>query len=276
MDCPHEKIIPFNRKPNESIKDEIKESLSEIEREREIKEKRKRQRKSSNTNQDGSVAKTPPHTTFNIESNNGNVIGSVGGNARFYSKTTKVIKSPPPDTIGAHGHLVKILNDKIKELAETRARDFVKQGKYPSYEAAIGPVYQRIFKEFRNFMQLPSRDTRQAITIITEQNINRFDEILGYFNEKLSGTVTGKIKGAMKKPASGIPFYLLMNREKELLAKIGFKTDSPEVRTAIERYYGVSSHKDLHPSRHKDWISHIESIIDKVEKGKLDPHDIKF
>lgn len=276
MGCPHEKIIPFNSKPNESIKDEIKDSLSEIKRKREIKNKRKTQSKPDNNNHDGNATKTPPHTTFNIESNNGNVIGSVGDNARFYSKTTKVIKSPPPDTIGAEGHLVKILNDKIKELAETRASDLVKQGKYPTYEAAIGPVYQRIYKSFRDFMQLPSRDTRQAITIIKEQNINRFDEILGYFNEKLLATVTGKIKGAMKKRTSSTPFYELIEREKEMLGKIGIGHKDSEVYAALERYYGVSSHKDLHPSQHKDWISHIESIVDKVERGELDPHDIKL
>lgn len=272
MGYPHEKIIPFNRKPNESIKDEIKESLSEIEKEREIKNKRKTQRKPGNNIQGGIAAKTSPYTTFNIESNNGNVIGSVGDNARFYSKTTKIIKTPPPDTIGAHGHLVKILNDKIKELAETRRTDFAKRGK----NATEGSIYQAIYKGFRSFMGLPSWDRRQAITICMEQHVNRFDEILNYFQEKLSNTVTGKIKGDMKKRTSRTPFYMLMKREKELLAKIGFKPDSPEVYAALERYFGISSHKDLRPDQHKNWISHIESVVDKVEKGILNSHDVKF
>lgn len=273
MDYPHEeKIILFNPKPKESIKDEIKESLFEIEKEREIKAKRKRQHKSSNANQDRSVAQTPPHTIFNIKSNSGNVIGSVGDNAIFYSETTRVIKSPPPDTIGAHGHLVKILNDKIKELAETRARDFAKQGK----DATIGSIYQAINRGFRKFMQLPSWDTRKAITIIKERNINEFDTIQNYFNEKLSQTVTGKIKGAMEKRTSGTSFYLLMSREKELLGKIGLKPDSPEVYAALKRYFGVSSHKNLQPFKHKGWISYIESIVDKVERGILAPSDIKL
>lgn len=260
----------YDSQPGKSLQDKVKDTLSEIKKERDIKEKRKTRRKSDNA-KDGSAAKSQPHTTFNIGNNNGNVIGSVGDNAKFFSKTTKVIKSPPQDTIGADGHLVGILNDKIKELADTRLSDFQKRG----VNATIGSVYNAINRGFRNFMQRP-HDTRMAINIAKEQSINRFDEILGYFNEKLSRTVTAKIKDAMKKRTGGTPFYLLMNREKELLAKIGFKPDSPEVYTAIERYYGVSSHKDLHPSQHKDWISHIESIVDKVEKGTLDPHDVKF
>lgn len=276
MGYPHEKIIPFNRKFNESIKDEVKESLAKLGKEREIKNKRKTQHKPGNNNQGGSAAKTLPYTTFNIESNNGNVIGSVGDNARFYSKTTKVIKTPPPDTIGAHGHLVKILNDKIKELADTRAKDFVKQRKYPNYETAIGPAFKSIYSGFQSYMQLPSWDKRQAITICKEQHVNRFDEILNYFQEKLSNTVTGKIKGGMKKSTGRTSFGMLMSREKELLAKIGFKPDSPEVYAALERYYGVSSHKDLETFQHKDWISRIESIVDKVENGTLDFDNIEF
>lgn len=265
----------FDSQPGKSLQDEVKDTFSEIEKEREIKNKRKTRRKPNNNSQDGSATKTPPHTTYNIhqENNNGNVIGHV---EKFYSQSTKVIKTPPPDTIGADGHLTNTLKDKINELADTRAKDFVKQRKYPTYEAAIGPVYQVIYKGFRSFMGRPSWDRRQAITIIKELNVNQFDEILNYFNEKLSQTVTGKIKGAMKKSTSGTPFHMLMNRERELLAKIGFKPVSPEVYAALKRYYGVSSHKCLHTSQHKDWISHIESIVDKAEKGILDLRDIKF
>lgn len=275
-----EKIIPFNGNPKESPKDKLCESFKEfnesLKQEREIKAKQKKQRKPGNNGQDESINKGPAHTIFSIGNNSGNVIGSVGDNAQFYTKTTKVIKTPPPDTIGAHGHLVRTLNGVIKELADTRARDFVKQGKYPDYESAIGPVFQGINKGFRTYMQLPSWDRRQAITIIKEQPVSQFDGILNYFQEKLSGTVTGKIKGAAKKRTSGTPYYMLMNREKELLAKIGFKPDSSEVYAALERYYGVSSHKDLRTNQHKDWISYIESIVDKVEKGTLDLNDIKF
>lgn len=260
----------YDSQPDKSPQDELKDTLSEIKKEREIKNKRKPRRKSDNA-QDGSATKTTPHPVFNIESNNGNIIGSVGDNATFCSKTIKVVKSPPPDTIGAHGHMVTILNDKIKTLAEIRLRDLPKRG----IKATTGSVFNAINIGFRNFMQRP-HDTRMAITIAKEQNINRFDEILGYFNEKLSRTVTAKIKGTAKKPTSGTPFYELMKREKELLAKIGFKPDSTEVYTAIERYYGVSSHKDLQPFEHKDWISRIESIVGKVERGELHPHDIKF
>lgn len=277
MGCPHEKIIPFNSKPNESMKDEIKKSLSEIERKREIKNKRKTQSKPDNNNHDGSATKPPTHTTFNIENNSGNVIGHVG---KIYSQSTKVIKTPSPDIIGAHGHLVKILNDKIKELAETRARDFVKQRKYPNYEAAIGMAYNhRIYginPTFKRNFSLPYGERRQVINIIKEWNINRFDEILGYFSKKCSRTVTGKIKDGTKKRTSSTPFYELMKREKELLDKIGIGHKDSEVYAALERYYGVSSHKDLEPSKHKDWISHIESIVDKVGRGELDPHDIKL
>lgn len=277
MGDPQGKIIPFNSKPKENLQDVLNESLKEMERKREIKEKQKKQRKSGNKSQDDGLNKSPCHTTFTIENNSGNVIGRVGDNAKFYSKTTKVIKTPPPDTIGAHWHLVNILNDKIKELADTRANDFVKQKKYPTYEAAIGPVFQSLYAGFRSFMGLPSRDRRQAITIARERPVNEFDEILSYFNEKLSCTVTGKIKGAIKKSTSHTPFHVLMEKEEELLAMIGFTTDSPGVYDALERYYRVSSHKDLYLiGKHKDWISYIESIVDKVEKGMLDPHDITF
>lgn len=220
MGDPQKNIVKlFGSQPKDSIKDQVKKALSENKM---TKEKRQRQIKPSNNSRDGNINKSSAHTTDNIhqENNNGNVIGHVG---KLYSQSTKVTKTPPPDTIGAHGHLVKIINDTIKE-----------------------------------------------------RNINQFDEVLGYFREKLSHAVTGKIKDAMKKSASRTPFYELMRREKELLDKIGIGHKDPEVYAAPKRYYGVSSHKDLHLSKHKDWISRIESIVDKVESGELDPHDIKL
>lgn len=267
----------FTRKPIEtqnSMKDDIKEALQEAKGHAqgdEDTEERRKPRKSGSSDHRG-----PGQINISVRNNSGNVVGSVGDNAKFISKTTKIVKGPAPDTIGANDHLVRIINDEIKKLVHTRIKDWVRIRRYPNEEAARGPAYTSVSDGLRGELGIPHRDKRRIDYIFKELNVNRFDEIMEYLREKYSATITGKIKGGVRKAKNRTPFYALMQAEGALLEKIGLKADSPEVYDALRRYYGVTSHKHLETGQHKDWISRLEHIVDAVERGGVNPRDIRL
>lgn len=269
---------PVEEETRNSVKDEIVKALKEVKKEQPKDNigRQKKLRKGTNESAENIINNGSARNIFNIGNNSGNVIGSIGDNAKIISKITKVVKSPPPDTIGAKDHLIRIINDEIKKLAHTRQKDWVKTGKYPDEKTAKGPAIWSVINGLRHELGIPKRDTRRIDYIIKEMNNNRFDEIMEYLRDKYSKTVTGRIKGSVKKKKSSTPFYELMQTESALLKKINLKSDSPEVHNALRRYYGVTSHKDLVTYQHKDWISRIETIVDHVERGVLHIHDINL
>lgn len=266
-----------NARPKNSLKDEIAEGIikgkSKAEGDEDTGKKRKKSRKPDNSDSPGLAT---PKNVFNVDHNSGNVIGSVAGNVKITSKTTKVTMAPPPDTIGGRGDLVQIINEGINKLAQTRIKDWIKQGKYTGEEAARGPAYQVTEGGLKRHLGIRKKDNRKAITIIKEMNVNRFDEVMEYLRGKYANTATGRIKGSVRKPKSSTPFVELMQVETSLLKKMGLKADSPEVYAALERYYGVGSHKFLETYQHKNWITRLEQIIDEIERGNISQHNISL
>ncbi len=89
-------------------------------------------------------------------------------------------------------------------------------------------------------------------------------EILDYLDKKYGNTKPGRIKNAAKRKDHIPPRPELHNMEKEALSHFGLKPDSPEVREMLQRFFGVTSHKDIDQRQHWQFVWYLKDEVDKL------------
>lgn len=175
--------------------------------------------------------------------NNNIQIGDVTGKVSLHAHGgIKVSMLPPIGTIGANHLLKQAIKERFNKLGEEREKRFGKS------------AYSVMYKNFKRDFEIKNN----AWTIIWEWPEATATVILKYLDEKYSNTIAGRNEAAIAKgtmiPAKGYLFA----QEKELLAQIDLEISSPEVKEALRKFFGVTSHTKLTKSKHWQWVLYLE------------------
>ena len=257
-----------------SLVDEVAQGIKKAKGRAEDQEENQKEKRRRKAGSGGAGNDAPARSIVNVGDNRGNMINSIGDNTHITIKTRKVDNRPlpAPDTIGANGHMVQAVIDKINELAMTRVDDRFKRGENVSKGSFYKTIRTKFYIDF-HLTKKQHRD-RRIENIVSGWNVNRYQEVIGYFDEKLSKTATGVIKGAVRKRGHRSPVWVLMKEVTPLLKELGYKADSDDVDKALMMKYGVTSHQALDGFQQADWIAHLESLVDLVARGVLHPDNI--
>lgn len=181
--------------------------------------------------------------------NNNIQIGDVTGKISLHTQgKTKVLMLPPLGTIGANHLLKQAIKERFNKLGEEREKRFGKS------------AYSVMYKNFKRDFEIKNN----AWTIIWEWPEATAKEIIKYLDDKFSNTIAGRNKVAIAKgtmiPAKGY----LYAQEKELLAQLELEISSPEVKGALRKFFGVTSHTKLTKSKHWQWVLYLEAQVQKL------------
>lgn len=192
------------------------------------------------------------NTNISQTINNANIYGNVkqiGGNVIYITKKPPDVKILPPiGSIGANPLLKQSIILEFNKLGEERAKRFGKR------------AYAVMYNTFKSDFEIKNA----MWTVIWEWPEACANEILIYLGEKYNRTMAGRIEKAAIKPGYVHKRAFLFQREKELLAQIGFDISSEEVRGNLKRYFGVESHKYLTNLQHWQWVCYLEKEVNKM------------
>jgi len=174
-------------------------------------------------------------------------VGVVSGNLKISTPRKPVVTLlPSPGSIGTNVLLKKAIVDRFNKLGEEREK---RVGK-----SAYGVMYKNFKREFginENEKWYKIWDWPEAAA----------DQIISYLEIKYKDTISGRIKGAIKRgsliPAKGF----LFQREKELLEQLDLQISSPQVKDWLWKYFGVDSHTKLDRLKHWQWVVHLEKLV---------------
>ena len=184
-----------------------------------------------------------------LKGNNNIQIAEVQGNVSVRTQSSpRIYILPAPGTIGANPLLKQAIQERFNKIGEEREKRFGKN--------AYGVMYKNFKSDF---------EIKKALwTVIWEWPEATADAIINYLDGKYANTIAGRNEGAIKKgtliPSKGHLFA----REKELLAQIDLEMASPEVKEALSRYFGVTSHTKLNRSKHWQWVLYLEKYIQEL------------
>ena len=187
------------------------------------------------------------HISQSIKGSRNVQVGIVSGNLKISTPRKPVVTvHPSPGSIGANALLKKAIIDRFNKLGEERER---RVGK-----SAYGVMYKNFKREFG------INDNEKWYTIWDWPEAAA-DQVISYLDTKYADTISGKIRGVIKRgeliPAKGY----LFQREKELLEQLDLQISSPEVNEWLWRYFGVDSHTKLDRLQHWHWITYLEKIV---------------
>ena len=180
-------------------------------------------------------------------------VGVVSGNLKISTPRKPVVTLlPSPGSIGTNALLKKAIGDRFNRLGEEREK---RVGK-----SAYGVMYKNFKREF-------GINENEKWTQIWDWPEAAADQIISYLDSKYADTISGRIKGAIKRgsliPAKGF----LFQREKELLEQLDLQISSPQVEEWLWKYFGVDSHTKLDRLKHWQWVVHLEKLVrETVEK----------
>lgn len=176
-----------------------------------------------------------------------------GGNVTIKNKTSKVHYLPPTNSIGNNPYLKQTITGLFNKIGEEREKRFGQQ--------AYAVMYSKFKKDFGI--------KNQAWTVIWTWPEECAQEIIEYLNGKYNNTIQGKTENAWK-GGKGLPKRpWLYQREGELLAHLGLKTSSPEVKELLYNFFGVSSHKHISNLQHWQLVKYLESQVDKIDSDPV-------
>jgi hypothetical protein len=184
-----------------------------------------------------------------LKGNNNIQIAELQGNISVHTQSRpRIFTLPSPGTIGANPLLRLAIKERFDKIGEEREKRFGKN------------AYSVMYKNFKSDFEI----TKKAWTVIWEWPEAAADTIIKYLDGKYANTIAGRNEGAIKKgtliPSKGHLFA----REKELLSQIDLEISSPEVKEALSRYFGVTSHTKLSRSKHWQWVLYLEKYIQKL------------
>jgi len=193
------------------------------------------------------------HVSQSIKGSRNVQVGLVSGNLKISTPRKPVVTVlPSPGSIGTNVLLKQAVEDRFKKLGEERGKRFGK--------SAYGVMYKNFKREF-------GIKENEKWTKLWDWPEAAANQILLYLDRKYADTISGRIKGAIKRgsliPAKGF----LFQREKELLEQLDLQISSPEVKEWLWRYFGVDSHTKLDRLQHWHWVVHLEKLVrEAVEK----------
>jgi hypothetical protein len=173
-------------------------------------------------------------------------IGGVIGDVVVHTQGgLKVLVLPPPGTIGANSLLKQAIKERFNKIGEEREKRFGKN------------AYQVMYKNFKRDFEIQN----QAWTVIWDWPEAIADAIIAYLDVKHANTIAGRNEEAIARgtmiPGKGHLFA----REKELLAHLGLEVSSPEVKEALHKFFGVTTHTKLTKSKHWQWVLYLETQV---------------
>ena len=180
--------------------------------------------------------------------NNNIQISGIKGGVSFHTRSNpKISMLPPIGTIGANSLLKQSIKERFNKIGEEREKRFGKA------------AYSVMYKNFKRDFEIKNN----AWTVIWEWPEETVNTIINYLDEKYANTIAGRIEKAIKKgtmiPAKGY----LYAQEKKLLAELDLKISSPEVKEALHKYFGVTTHTKLTKSKHWQWVLYLEAQVRK-------------
>jgi len=184
-----------------------------------------------------------------INGNNNIQIADVHGNFSICTHSSpRIYILPTPGIIGANPLLKQAIKERFNRIGEEREKRFGKK------------AYSVMYNNFKRDFEID----KASWTVIWEWPEATADVIIKYLDGKYANTIAGRNEGAIKKgtliPSKGHLFA----REKELLAQIDLEISSLEVKKALSRYFGVTSHTSLSRSKHWQWVLYLEKYIQEL------------
>jgi hypothetical protein len=180
---------------------------------------------------------------------NGNV--QVAGD--FIDARSSIIKVlPPTDSIGSDPLLKETIMAHFNRLGEEREKRFGKN------------AYRVMYRKFKKDFCIE----HNAWTIIWTWPKDCSEAIIDYLNKKYDETIQGRIERAAKREGYPHRRPFLYKREAELLEHLGYCMDSPEVKGALSRFFGSSSHSELSRLQHWQWVNYLESRVKEIRKRR--------
>jgi hypothetical protein len=114
---------------------------------------------------------------------------------------------------------------------------------------------------YRNFKREFGISKNQKWTVIWGWPEAAVDQITSYLDIKYANTIAGRIEKASARGGLIVTKGQLFKREKELLAQLDLEISSPEVRSALEKFFGVNSHTKLDKITHWLWVVYLEKLV---------------
>lgn len=193
--------------------------------------------------------KEPKSFIQRIKGNNNIQIAEVQGNVTVNTQSSpRISMLPAPGTIGANPLLKQAIKERFNKIGEEREKRFGKR------------AYSVMYKNFKRDFEIEDA----TWTTIWEWPEVTANTIIKYLDMKYANTIAGRNEAAIKKgiliPSKGH----LYAREKELLAQVDLEISSPEVKEALSKYFGVSSHTKLNRLKHWQWVLYLENHIQEV------------
>jgi hypothetical protein len=184
-----------------------------------------------------------------IEGNDNFQISNINGNILIHSPSApRITRLSVDGTIGSKPLLKQAIKERFNKLGEERAKRFGKSS------------YAVMYKNFKTAFEIKNG----AWTGIWDWPEATADAIIKYLDDKYSNTIAGRNKTAIEKgtliPSKGH----LHEREKELLSQIDLEISSPQVKDALLKYFGVTSHTKLSRQKHWQWVLSLEKRVQEI------------
>lgn len=160
-------------------------------------------------------------------------------------------REPIPGTIGRNPTLKASIQTLFNRLGDERAKRFGKS------------AFIVMYKNFKTDFGIKS----QPWTCIWDWPEATAPTIRRYLEEKYMNTIAGR-REARRTAADYVPSRpQLFAREAEILSVLGLRSDSPQVRTWMHAWFGVSSHRNLSNVQHWHFVLLLEAEALRQRQG---------
>ncbi len=160
--------------------------------------------------------------------------------------------APPDGTIGGNGLLRHRIQTLMNTLGDRRKERFGKNG--------FAAMYRNFKKDFKI-----KNNEWTCIWLWPEK---RADEIIQYFEEKLGNTIQGRIETAAARPDYRHTRRQLFAKERKILDELGLSSDDQVLRDCMNRFFGVTSRRDMSDEQLANWVSFLDQEAEKAYSPK--------
>lgn len=192
----------------------------------------------------------PKDPKLQIISGSGNI--QAGRDVKITTSKLDHKIQPPTGTIGGNPLLRQRIEGLLNDIGMAREKRFGK--------AAYAQLYSTLKKE----LGIPRNQKWTMIWLLPENLALGIIEVL---EAKMANTITGRIRGAAKKPGHMPSRPQLYARENELLEHLGMTMRNPELRALMKEYFGVSSHSDLSIIQHQQLVEFLRQQVEAIENS---------